>query len=89
MNERATRIKRIIYRSWHRGCKETDVVLGPFAETRLAGSSDAELDVFEALLEENDSDIWNWLVGKDYGYDRKYRPLIESLQRFTEEQHAV
>ncbi len=59
-----SRLKRLIYRSVHRGCKETDLVLGPFAETRLAALTPPMVDVYEQLLEESDADIWNWLTGK-------------------------
>jgi antitoxin CptB len=54
--------KKMLYQSWHRGCKETDVVLGPFAEAFLPQCSDEELDAFTVLLDENDWDIWHWLT---------------------------
>lgn len=59
------RIKRLIYQSWHRGCKETDLALGDFAKDHLNGLSAPSLDTYEQLLEENDWDIWNWLTEKD------------------------
>lgn len=54
------RIKRLYYQSWHRGCKETDLLLGRFADTALPTLSATELDQYEALLDEQDSDIWKW-----------------------------
>lgn len=54
--------KKLLYQSWHRGCKETDGVLGPFAETFLPHCLAEELAAFEALLEEDDWDIWHWLT---------------------------
>lgn len=59
-NLRENRIKRLYYQSWHRGCKETDLLLGRFADAVLPGLTDAELDQYEALLNEQDSDIWKW-----------------------------
>lgn len=58
--ERTIRIKRLYYRSWHRGCKETDLLFGRFADSILPDLSDRELDLYEALLEEHDGDIWHW-----------------------------
>lgn len=58
------RLKRLQYRSMHRGCKETDLILGEFSKTHLPTLHTEELDAFEALLDEDDVDIWNWLVGK-------------------------
>ena len=57
-----TRRKRLLFRSWHRGTKETDLLLGSFAERHLAELSNEQLDRYEALLEENDSDIFDWIA---------------------------
>lgn len=63
MNE--IRLKRLTFRSWHRGCKETDLILGRFADARLQSLPPELLNTFERLLDENDADIWNWLTGKE------------------------
>ena len=60
---RAIRIKRLLIRSWRRGTKEMDLILGGFADAELAGLDDATLDTFEALLEENDWDLYYWVTG--------------------------
>lgn len=57
------RVKRLYYQSWHRGCKETDLLLGRFADAILTRLDDHELDLYEALLNEHDSDIWHWYTG--------------------------
>jgi antitoxin CptB len=59
------RLKRLAMRSWRRGTKEMDMILGPFADRALAGLSPADLDAFEALLEENDQDLYRWVAGAD------------------------
>jgi len=58
------RRRRILFRAWHRGMKEMDLILGGFAEAELAGLSDAELDDFEALLEAMDRDLFGWVTGE-------------------------
>ena len=58
------RRKRLLFRSWHRGTKEADLLLGSFAERHLADLSAAQLDRYEALLENDDADLWDWLVGR-------------------------
>ncbi|MDX1949428.1 MAG: succinate dehydrogenase assembly factor 2 [Rickettsiales bacterium] len=62
--DRETKIKKLLYQSWYRGCKETDKILGVFARENLHNLSDAEIEEFEAILKENDVDIYNWLTGK-------------------------
>lgn len=89
MNETEIRIKRLKYRSWHRGCKETDVILGPFAEKHLHELTTEQLITYEQFLEETDTEIWNWLVEKDTQFDPKYAWLIARLRRFTQETHAA
>jgi antitoxin CptB len=59
-----TRRKRLHFRSWHRGTKETDLLLGSFADAHLAGFGPAQLDAFERLLEASDGDIWDWVSGR-------------------------
>jgi antitoxin CptB len=58
------RRKRLLFRSWHRGTREADLLLGPFAERHLAEMTAGELDEFEALLEETDDDIYDWISGR-------------------------
>lgn len=62
--DRTIRIKRLQYQSWYRGCKETDRVLGWFAKQHLHELDEAELDVFEAILDESDNDIFAWKGGE-------------------------
>lgn len=59
-----TRRKRLLYRSWHRGLKEADLLLGSFAEQHLGGFTPAELDQWEALLGENDADLLDWIFAR-------------------------
>lgn len=58
------RAKRLIYRSWHRGTKEMDLLLGRFADTYIPEFNEAQLDQYEDLLELNDPDLYNWYTGQ-------------------------
>ena len=58
-----TRRSKLRYRAWRRGFLEADLILGPFANARLAAMSPAELDAFELLLEQPDHDLYGWIVG--------------------------
>lgn len=78
--EREIHLKRLYFRAHHRGSKETDLVLGAFARARLASMNDAALREFEAFLEENDNDIWDWVSGKLLPEGGKYAELIAGLR---------
>ena len=60
----AIRRRRLLFRSWHRGTREADLLLGPFAERHLAAMTPPQLDRFEALLAENDADLYDWISGR-------------------------
>lgn len=76
------RRKRMRYRAWHRGLKEMDLILGHFADDHLADLSPAALDAFEALLEESDADLYQWICGAKIpeGVDNVALKLIIDLQ---------
>lgn len=59
----AIRRKRLRFRSWHRGTREMDLLVGGFADAHLAGFDSAQLDRFEGLLLEPDPDLYNWMTG--------------------------
>lgn len=73
--------KKLLFRSNHRGCKETDILLGNFAEKNIANMSDEELALYAELIETQDNDIYNWIVGSDV-VPIQYSQLIESIRRF-------
>jgi len=75
------RIKRLRMRSWRRGIKEMDLILGGFADARLAGLDGATLDAYEALLEENDWDLYYWVTGAQDA-PAAHAPLIRRLSLF-------
>ena len=58
------RRKRLLFRSWHRGTREADLILGSFAEAHLAGFDQLQLDDYEALLACPDAQLFDWIVGR-------------------------
>lgn len=60
---REVRLKRMTMRSWRRGTKEMDLILGPFADARLGQMEAATLDLYDTLLSENDQDLYPWITG--------------------------
>lgn len=58
------RLKRLQMRSMRRGIKEMDIILDRFARANLAGMTDADLSLYDAMLEENDHDLYQWVTGQ-------------------------
>ena len=61
---RTSRLKRLRMRSWRRGTREMDLLLGPFADAEIECLDAPGLDAFEALLEENDHELYRWMSGQ-------------------------
>ena len=58
------RLKRLRIRSWRRGTKEMDLILGGFCDGMLAGLGEDEIGLYEELLSENDHDLYQWVTGQ-------------------------
>lgn len=58
------RRKRILFRCWHRGIREMDLVLGSFADAEIAMLSEIELDELERIMAEEDNDLIKWVTGE-------------------------
>ncbi|MFQ6774217.1 succinate dehydrogenase assembly factor 2 [Cereibacter sphaeroides] len=58
------RLKRMSMRSWRRGTKEMDLILGPWSDAHLAGLSQERLALYDSLLNENDQDLLPWVLGQ-------------------------
>jgi antitoxin CptB len=61
LNERR---RRLLYRAWHRGLREADLILGRFADDCVATLGDVELDEFERLLEAPSRELVSWVMGE-------------------------
>lgn len=83
---REDRLKRLKIRSWWRGTKEMDLILGPFFDDRGGGLSPATLDAYEALLSENDQDIYLWVSGRS-DIPPEHSRVVSQLRAFVEKSH--
>ncbi|NDV99730.1 succinate dehydrogenase assembly factor 2 [Salipiger sp. PrR002] len=74
------RLKRLRMRSMRRGTKEMDILLVRYCDAKLDEMNAAELDAFEALLEEYDPDLYQWISGQRPAPE-ELRPLIADIAR--------
>lgn len=73
--------RRLRVRSWRRGTREMDLILGPYADAMLAGMGRAERDAYAALLEESDPALYAWVAETEAAPDR-HRPVLARIRRF-------
>ncbi|SHJ04839.1 antitoxin CptB [Palleronia salina] len=63
-NDRETMLRRLRIRSWRRGIKEMDLILGAYADHRLAELDDETVALYQQMLLENDQDLYQWVSGQ-------------------------
>jgi antitoxin CptB len=76
------RRRRTLFRAWHRGTREMDLILGQFADNELAGLADTDLDEFESVLAEDDNDLFKWICGDKELPERLKTPLFARITAF-------
>lgn len=57
------RRRRILFRSWHRGTREMDLLMGRFADAMIETLTEEEVEEFEVLIEVQDPDLFAWING--------------------------
>ena len=81
------RLKRLTFRSWHRGFKEADLMLGHFADKHLRTLTPAQLDSYETLLAADCHDLFGWIVGRaptPPEHDHDVMAMIRSFDHLEE-----
>ena len=71
--------KRLSIRSWRRGTKELDLILGQFSDKNLTELKMSELNLYEQFLSNDDYLIYNWLFGKEDS-PKIFKSLIKMIQ---------
>ncbi len=77
------RRKRLRFRSWHRGTRELDLMLGRFADRHIDRLTTEQLDRYEALINQPDPDIYRWVSGGEPPpaiHDNDVLELIKSIK---------
>ena len=81
------RRKRLLYRAWHRGTREMDLILGRFADAEIADLSDGDMAELERLIEVPDPDLYAALIG-DKPLDPEYAgALFDRIKAFRAVDH--
>jgi antitoxin CptB len=79
----AARRRKLRFRAWHRGTREADLLLGRFADAHLDAFGADQLDRFDALLNESDPDIYDWVTSRQDPPAAHANDVVELLRRFS------
>jgi antitoxin CptB len=81
------RRKRLLFRCWHRGTREMDLILGRFADAEIADLADAELAELERLLEVPDPDLYAAVIGDRPPPEEEAGALFARIKAFRALEH--
>ena len=85
------RRRRILFRAWHRGTREMELLFGGFADARIGALSESELDDFEQLIEVPERDLIGWLTGNldtPQNYDTPVWRMMKAFHSHSGPIHA-
>ena len=77
----ADTIRELIYKSWHRGCKETDILLGFFAKDCIETMNETEIELYKEFIAQPDWDIYAWLT-EGAKSPEKYTKIIAMILEY-------
>ncbi|WP_299373294.1 succinate dehydrogenase assembly factor 2 [uncultured Tateyamaria sp.] len=77
---REHRLKRLRMRSMRRGIKEMDLILSAYAEANLDAMDAHALDTYDAMLNENDQDLYRWVTGQEPAPER-FSAMLDDISR--------
>jgi antitoxin CptB len=76
------RRRRALFRAWHRGIREMDLIMGRFADAEIGTMSDADLADLERLIEVPDPDLYAWIAGEEATPPDHDTPVFRRLKSF-------
>jgi antitoxin CptB len=76
------RRRRLLFRSWHRGTREADLIMGRFADAHIDRLSEAELAEYERLLDALETDLLGWMTGRSPVPAEQDTPMFRRVRDF-------
>ena len=71
--------KKILFRSWHRGTKEMDLILGEFANNNVSDMDLEDLNKFQEFLHLSDPDLYTWIMTEDDSFPKEFESLFKKI----------
>jgi len=75
------RKRRLLFRAWHRGIKELDLIFGNFVDANVKSFNDDDCSWFERLFEEQDHEILKWITEGTDVPERFQCSMMDRLQK--------
>lgn len=82
------RRRRLLFRAWHRGTREMDLIMGRFADAALADLTDVDLDQYERLMDVPEPELYAWVTDAEPVPPEHDTGLFRRLRAFHRPDHA-
>jgi antitoxin CptB len=79
-----TRRRRLLFRATHRGTFENDLMIGGFVRAHLESLTEADLDALETVMEMPDTDLAEWLTGREPIPPQEDTPMLSRMRDFMQ-----
>lgn len=74
--------RRLLFRAWHRGIREMDLIMGRFADAHIHSFTDSDLEAFEELLTVPDQQAYAWISGTEPVPAEFDTPMFRRIREF-------
>ena len=75
------RRRRLLFRAWHRGMREVDLITGPFADAHLGTLTESEIDDLERLMDVPEPELLAWVMGQEPTPQAFDQPVFRRMHR--------
>jgi antitoxin CptB len=82
------RRRRLLFRATHRGTFENDLMIGGFVRAHLESLTEADLDALETVMEMPDTDLAEWLTGREPIPSKEDTPMLRRMRDFLRNPRA-
>jgi antitoxin CptB len=83
------RRRKLLFRAWHRGMREMDLIMGRFADAEIGTMGDDDLAEFERLIEAQDRDLLSWITGEAPTPENYVSPVFARLKAFHHHEKPI
>jgi antitoxin CptB len=83
------RRRKLLFRAWRRGVRETDLIVGRFADAYIDQFDQADLDDFEHLIEASNAELYAWVSGAEAIPANYDTAVLAKLKEFHRQRSTV
>ncbi|WP_142416808.1 succinate dehydrogenase assembly factor 2 [Bartonella massiliensis] len=81
-NQLDARRRRLVFRAWHRGIREMDLIFGHYVDSHITEMNDKTLCELEYIMSFDDRDLLTWITGEIATPSEVDSPLFRDIANY-------